>query len=106
MRYSQPLGKRDLRDASRAAKERCDEGFGVGTSKQAVYLDFAAAIERYGKIEVGKHGNDQATQDEIIALGKQVVKEKYGNLFEIMIDENILILHKLVLFVLNHVDEK
>ena len=68
--------------ASRAAKERCDEGFGVGTSKQAVYLDFAAAIERYGKIEVGKHGNDHASADEIIALGKQVVKEKYGNLFD------------------------
>jgi len=35
--------------ASRAAKERCDAGFGVGASKMAVYLDFAAAIERYGK---------------------------------------------------------
>ncbi len=68
--------------ASRAAKERCDAGFGVGTSKQAVYLDYAAAIERYGKIEVNKHGNDHASQEEIIALGKQVVKEKYGNLFD------------------------
>ena len=37
--------------ASRAAKERCDAGFGVGTSKQAVFLDFAAAIDRYGKVE-------------------------------------------------------
>ena len=35
--------------ASRAAKERCDAGYGVGTSKQAVYLDFAAAMLRYGK---------------------------------------------------------
>jgi succinate dehydrogenase / fumarate reductase flavoprotein subunit len=68
--------------ASRAAKERCDAGYGVGTSKQAVYLDYAAAIERYGKIEVSKHGNDHASQEEIIALGKQVVKEKYGNLFD------------------------
>jgi len=42
--------------ASRAAKERCDAGFGVGTSKQAVYLDYAAAIERYGKTEVSKKG--------------------------------------------------
>ncbi|MBX2930601.1 MAG: fumarate reductase/succinate dehydrogenase flavoprotein subunit [Chitinophagaceae bacterium] len=70
--------------ASRAAKERCDAGYGVGTSKQAVYLDFASAIERYGKIEVTKQGRDanSATHEEIITLGKQVVKEKYGNLFD------------------------
>ncbi len=67
--------------ASRAAKERCDAGFGVGTSKQAVYLDYAAAIERYGKIEISKKGLSNASQEEIIALGKEVVKEKYGNLF-------------------------
>jgi succinate dehydrogenase / fumarate reductase flavoprotein subunit len=68
--------------ASRAAKERCDAGHGVGSSKQAVYLDYAAAIERYGKIEVGKRkmGNVDATT--IIDLGKEVVKEKYGNLFD------------------------
>ncbi len=68
--------------ASRAAKERCDEGYGVGTSKQAVYLDFSAAIIRYGKIEAGKEGNDHAPEEEIITLGKAVVKEKYGNLFD------------------------
>jgi succinate dehydrogenase / fumarate reductase flavoprotein subunit len=68
--------------ASRAAKERCDEGYGVGTSKQAVYLDFAAAIERYGKIEVSKEGRSGVSKEEIIALGKEVVKEKYGNLFD------------------------
>jgi len=68
--------------ASRAAKERCDAGFGVGTSKQAVYLDYAAAIERYGKIEVSKQGLSNISHDQIIALGKEVVKEKYGNLFE------------------------
>jgi len=67
--------------ASRAAKERCDAGFGVGTSKQAVYLDYAAAIERYGKIEVSKQGLSNVTSEQIIALGKDVVKEKYGNLF-------------------------
>jgi succinate dehydrogenase / fumarate reductase flavoprotein subunit len=67
--------------ASRAAKERCDAGYGVGSSKQAVYLDFADAIKRYGKIEAGKQGLnvDEAT---IIAMGKEVVKEKYGNLFD------------------------
>src|ERR1700712_5671911 len=68
--------------ASRAAKERCDAGYGVGSSKQAVFLDFAAAIERYGKIECGIHGKDNAPEDEVIQLGKQVVKEKYGNLFD------------------------
>jgi len=46
--------------ASRAAKERCDAGFGVG-SGQAVYLDFSEAIDR---------------------LGKQVIEERYGNLFQ------------------------
>ena len=68
--------------ASRAAKERCDAGYGVGTSKQAVYLDYAAAIERYGKTEVGKQGLTNVNQEQIIALGKEVVKEKYGNLFD------------------------
>lgn len=68
--------------ASRAAKERCDEGYGVGTSKQAVYLDFADAIVRYGKVEIGKEGRNDASKEEIIARGKEVVKEKYGNLFD------------------------
>jgi len=68
--------------ASRAAKERCDAGYGVGTSKQAVYLDYAAAIERYGKIEVSKKGLENVSKEEIIVLGKEVVKEKYGNLFD------------------------
>ncbi|MDR1723371.1 MAG: fumarate reductase/succinate dehydrogenase flavoprotein subunit [Tannerella sp.] len=55
--------------ASRAAKERCDAGFGVGTG-QAVYLDFAEAIGR---------------------LGKDVVEQRYGNLFQMyekIVDEN------------------
>ncbi len=64
--------------ASRAAKERCDAGYGVGTTKMAVYLDFADAIKRYGKIETGKPGNEGG---DIIAVGKKVVEEKYGNLF-------------------------
>ena len=67
--------------ASRAAKERCDAGYGVGTSKQAVYLDFADAIKRYGKIEAGKRGLENADEATIIKLGKEDVKEKYGNLF-------------------------
>ncbi len=52
------LVPRDI--ASRAAKIVCDEGFGVGPTKRAVYLDFADAIKR--------HGED-------------FIKEKYGNLF-------------------------
>jgi succinate dehydrogenase / fumarate reductase, flavoprotein subunit len=68
--------------ASRAAKERCDAGYGVGSSKQAVYLDYADAIKRYGKIEAGKKGLLNADEATIISLGKEVVKEKYGNLFD------------------------
>lgn len=68
--------------ASRAAKERCDAGFGVGTTKMAVYLDFADAIVRYGKIEAGKTGNHSPSKEDAIRLGKEVVKEKYGNLFD------------------------
>ena len=47
--------------ASRAAKERCDEGYGVGDTGLAVYLDFEDSIKR---------------------LGKDVVSARYGNLFE------------------------
>jgi succinate dehydrogenase / fumarate reductase flavoprotein subunit len=68
--------------ASRAAKERCDAGYGVGTSRQAVFLDFADAIKRYGKIEAGKQGLENADEASIIKLGKEVIKEKYGNLFD------------------------
>ena len=68
--------------ASRAAKERCDAGYGVGTSKQAVYLDYAAAIQRYGKAEVSKRNLGNVSAETITQLGKEVVKEKYGNLFD------------------------
>jgi succinate dehydrogenase / fumarate reductase, flavoprotein subunit len=68
--------------ASRAAKERCDAGYGVGSSKQAVYLDYADAIQRYGKIEAGKQGLTNVSAEEITAMGKAVVNEKYGNLFD------------------------
>ena len=47
--------------ASRAAKERCDAGYGVGATGEAVYLDFKYAIER---------------------LGKDAVAARYGNLFQ------------------------
>jgi succinate dehydrogenase / fumarate reductase flavoprotein subunit len=54
------LVPRDI--ASRAAKERCDAGYGVGETGYAVYLDFADAIKEQGK---------------------KVIKNKYGNLFDL-----------------------
>jgi succinate dehydrogenase / fumarate reductase, flavoprotein subunit len=74
------LVPRDI--ASRAAKERCDAGYGVGTSKMAVYLDYAEAILRYGKGEANKQGIHDATAEQLQEMGKAVVKEKYGNLFD------------------------
>lgn len=68
--------------ASRAAKERCDAGFGVGASKMAVYLDFAANTERYGRVEANKLGMQNPSKTDIMRLGRAVVKEKYGNLFD------------------------
>ncbi|MDQ6889672.1 MAG: fumarate reductase/succinate dehydrogenase flavoprotein subunit [Bacteroidota bacterium] len=68
--------------ASRAAKERCDAGYGVGTTKMAVFLDFADAIKRYGKVEIGKRGMADAENETVVSLGKEVIAEKYGNLFE------------------------
>lgn len=68
--------------ASRAAKERCDAGYGVGSSKQAVYLDFAFNMDRYGRIEASKRQLSNPTPEEIRKLGKEVVAEKYGNLFD------------------------
>lgn len=67
--------------ASRAAKERCDAGFGVGSSKQAVYLDYASAFQRFGKAEVSKKNLGNVSSEVVTNLGKEVVKEKYGNLF-------------------------
>ncbi len=68
--------------ASRAAKERCDAGFGVNATGEAVYLDFAASFERYGHIEASKRNLVNPDKATIIAMGKEVVKEKYGNLFD------------------------
>jgi succinate dehydrogenase / fumarate reductase, flavoprotein subunit len=69
--------------ASRAAKERCDAGYGVGTTKQAVYLDFRSnLINKYGKAEANKLGIENPDEATLIKLGKEVVKEEYGNLFD------------------------
>ena len=77
--------------ASRAAKERCDAGFGVNKTGEAVYLDFSSAIIRYGKEKALLKGIDQNNDKEVKRLGKEVVKSKYGNLFQMyekIIDEN------------------
>jgi len=69
--------------ASRAAKERCDAGYGVNKTGEAVYLDFASNIkDKYGKQEAMKMGITNPTDAQKIELGKAVVKEKYGNLFD------------------------
>ncbi|MDA1336717.1 MAG: fumarate reductase/succinate dehydrogenase flavoprotein subunit [Bacteroidetes bacterium] len=68
--------------ASRAAKERCDAGYGVNETGEAVFLDYASAIQRYGKTEANIRGLKNASNEEVTALGKEVVKAKYGNLFD------------------------
>ena len=68
--------------ASRAAKERCDAGYGVNETGEAVFLDYASAIERYGRTEARIKGLTSPTDAEIRELGRAVVKAKYGNLFD------------------------
>jgi succinate dehydrogenase / fumarate reductase flavoprotein subunit len=75
------LVPRDI--ASRAAKERCDAGYGVGPSKMAVYLDFAYNLKhKYGRAEASKLGIENPDDATLVRLGREVVKEKYGNLFD------------------------
>ena len=77
--------------ASRAAKERCDAGYGVNKTGEAVYLDFAAAFVRYGKEKAHVEGVENPTKEQIVKLGQGVIKEKYGNLFQMyekIVNEN------------------
>ena len=77
--------------ASRAAKERCDSGFGVNKTGEAVYLDFAAAITRYGKEQALVKGYDENDDLLVKKLGQEVVRSKYGNLFQMyekIVDQN------------------
>ncbi|MDC6350545.1 fumarate reductase/succinate dehydrogenase flavoprotein subunit [Zeaxanthinibacter sp. PT1] len=77
--------------ASRAAKERCDAGFGVNKTGEAVYLDFSAAIMRYGKEKALTSGIKDPSDDTVRKLGEEVVEAKYGNLFQMyekIVDEN------------------
>ncbi len=68
--------------ASRAAKNICDLGHGVGSSGLAVYLDFSSNMKRYGKSVATSKGKENASDAEIMTWGREVVKNKYGNLFE------------------------
>ena len=77
--------------ASRAAKERCDAGYGVNKTGEAVYLDFASAIIRYGKEKAHLKGLDENSINIVKELGKEVIKSKYGNLFQMyekIVDQN------------------
>lgn len=68
--------------ASRAAKERCDAGYGVNATGEAVYLDFSSAIQRYGKEKANILGIKNPSAEKITALGEEVIEAKYGNLFQ------------------------
>ncbi len=77
--------------ASRAAKERCDAGYGVNATGEAVYLDFAAAIVRYGSEQAKIKNINNPSDAKVQELGKAIVKAKYGNLFQMyekIVDEN------------------
>ena len=77
--------------ASRAAKERCDAGYGVNQTGEAVYLDFSSAITRYGKEQALLKGLDVNDSSVVTDLGTEIVRSKYGNLFQMyekIVDEN------------------
>ncbi|MGJ8591604.1 MAG: fumarate reductase/succinate dehydrogenase flavoprotein subunit [Aquaticitalea sp.] len=77
--------------ASRAAKERCDAGYGVNKTGEAVYLDFESAIQRYGKERAHVRGMNENDAVLVKKLGQEVIKEKYGNLFQMyekIVDQN------------------
>ena len=77
--------------ASRAAKERCDAGFGVNKTGEAVYLDFDSAIMRYGREKANTMGLKDANDKKVRALGEEIVEAKYGNLFQMyekIVNEN------------------
>ena len=77
--------------ASRAAKERCDAGYGVNKTGEAVYLDFEAAIIRYGTEKAHLKGLDENDDELVKKLGREVIKSKYGNLFQMyekIVDQN------------------
>ncbi|WP_185853221.1 fumarate reductase/succinate dehydrogenase flavoprotein subunit [Blattabacterium cuenoti] len=69
--------------ASRAAKERCEKGFGIeeNETKEGVFLDFHSAINKYGKEKANELGIINPSDLEKMNLGEEVIESKYGNLF-------------------------
>jgi len=79
--------------ASRAAKERCDAGFGIeaNDTNEGVYLDFSSEIKSKGKQAAFAKGDHNPSDETILDLGKKWIEEKYGNLFQMyekITDEN------------------
>ncbi len=79
--------------ASRAAKERCDAGFGIeaNDTNEGVYLDFSSEIESKGKEAAYAKGDHNPSKEKVQELGKKWLEEKYGNLFQMyqkITDEN------------------
>jgi len=79
--------------ASRAAKERCDAGFGIeaNDTNEGVYLDFSSEIKSKGRQAAYAAGEHTPSEDRILELGKKWIEEKYGNLFQMyqkITDEN------------------
>ena len=70
--------------ASRAAKERCDAGFGIenNDTKEGVYLDFSTEIMKKGREAATEKNIHNPSEKQIYDLGKKWVEEKYGNLFQ------------------------
>src|SRR5574343_652366 len=70
--------------ASRAAKERCDAGFGIenNDTQEGVYLDFSTEIMKKGREAAIEKNIHNPSDQQIYDLGKKWVEEKYGNLFQ------------------------
>lgn len=70
--------------ASRAAKERCDAGFGIenNDTNEGVFLDFATEIQKKGRERAYELGVENPTDQKIIELGEKWIEDKYGNLFD------------------------
>ena len=70
--------------ASRAAKERCDAGFGIenNDTKEGVFLDFSTEIMKKGREAATEKNIHNPSEQQIYDLGKKWVEEKYGNLFQ------------------------
>jgi len=79
--------------ASRAAKERCDAGYGIenNETQEGVFLDFATEIIKKGEESAYEQGLNNPSKEKIRELGEKWIESKYGNLFQMyekITDEN------------------